>query len=185
MQQSLSLNDLVKENSVRKQAIQIVEQICPDNPTIVEIGASREFNQKAYQMDGLITLHLLDMMTRKNGVLLSVDIDPITIYNLTGLFSGHNASAHCQDGVDFLIEFEEKIDVLVLDSMDVWLPGYKEHHLSLYQAARGNLSEHAVLVLDDIFPMDNLGKGELVLPVAIEDGFKYIVQGYTTIMQRR
>jgi len=179
-----SLRDIVAIPSIRQQAMDIVKGICPDNPNIVEIGSSRRFTQEAVQMEGLISLHLLDLCDEKQGEYWSVDIDPITAFALDKIFVGHAAHAICQNGEEWSKSFENPIDVLVLDSMDVGLEGYKEHHRNLYLNLRERLQKDSILVLDDVYPIDGLGKGELVLPLAIEDGFKYLMQGYVVVMRR-
>jgi len=130
------------------------------------------------------------MIQGGKGELWSVDVDPYTIFALNSIFL--NASLHSesfahailQDGVEFLEEFDELIDVLILDANDVWTDNYKEAHLAMYQAARSKLAKDAILILDDCYCIDNLGKGELVLPLAIEDGFKYEIAGYTMVLRR-
>lgn len=155
-----------------------------ENPNIIEIGAAREFTTKSYEMDGLISLHLLDLLD-DGGELWSVDIDEYTIFALEKIYVGYNAHAICQDGEEFLKKFSCPIDILVLDANDVWTPDYKAAHKNMYLAARDKFSDNAMLVLDDVFPIDGLGKPELLLELAIEDGFQYLTQGYTVVMQRR
>lgn len=172
--------NIFEDLTPRKAAVDLVGRNLPTNSIIVEIGSAREFTSRAYQMDGMMTLHLEKLAEDTNSMLYTVDVDPYTVYALQRM----GIQATCQCGIEYLKNFEMKIDLLVLDANDVWTPTYKEAHLDMYMAARDKLNDSSFLILDDVWCIDNLGKAELVLPEAIKDGFHYLQKGYTVVMGR-
>lgn len=180
-----TLKELLETPNVRKAAIDEISLY--QNSRIVEIGSTRAHSEKyGYLGDGWITFILLQMAVDTDSILYSVDIDPYTSWSIDKIFqSAYNSAwAYNQDGVQFLKEVDEPIHLLVLDAWDVGTPNYKEHHLEAWQAAKYKMAERSYVVIDDVFPIDGLGKGELVLPELIQEGYKYVVQGYTCVLKR-
>ena len=106
-----------------------------------------------------------------------------------------NATVINDDGIRFLLHFEKKIDLLYLDAWDVTLPASAENHLKAYCAALGRMQEKCVLLIDDtdvelvgsslvLTASCDGGKGRLVVPRALQDGFKLITRGRQTLLAR-
>ena len=95
-----------------------------------------------------------------------------------------NVHGVIQDGIAFLKSFEQPIDLLFLDAWDV-IEGtpFAEKHLEAYLAARPQLHENSLILIDDTDVQD-CGKGRLVIPQAIKDGYKVVFSGRQTLLAK-
>ena len=89
------------------------------------------------------------------------------------------------DGIHFLEVFSrnKKIDLLFLDAWDV-VPGtpYAKKHLEAYLSIKDNLSDKCLILIDDTDVGGEYGgKGKLLIPKLIEDGWKQIFSGRQTL----
>ncbi len=144
---------------------------------LVECGSLREA-----VADGSGTTTWADHCSEHGGHLWTVDIEPAA----TAFCRQHVDAAVCspinQDAREFLTRFEQPIDFLYLDATDCFVPGYKEAHRQMYQSAR--FAERAVLLIDDWGFDGRGGKGELVVPLALADGFVPVAEGYQLLLVR-
>ncbi len=85
------------------------------------------------------------------------------------------------DGIKFLQEFDEAIDLLFLDAWDV-KPGidYAEKHLIAYETAKSKLNKTNIISIDDT-DIGGGGKGRLLIPALQEDNYEILVSGRQTI----
>lgn len=93
------------------------------------------------------------------------------------------------DGLQFLADFEAKIDLLYLD---FWTPdpegspigtGRSDSYLTAYQNASNKLADRSMILIDDtdhIHPW----KHTRIVPAAREDGFQEVWQGRQTLLVR-
>jgi predicted O-methyltransferase YrrM len=136
--------------------------------TVVEIGSIRQRGN--IQGDGYSTV----AWAQHAEIVYSIDCDrAATALTQEETAEFGNVQAVTQDGVDFLNAFAEPIDLLYLDGWDAHQPGSQENHLRAYLAARKNLHERSLILIDDT----NLGdhsKGRLVIPQALEDGLSVL-----------
>lgn len=114
----------------------------------------------------------------------TVDIDPrckTIIENddrLEGVFS------YTQDAVEFLSSFDKMVDLLFLDAWDVIADTpYAEEHLNAYNIIKPKLSEKCLILIDDT-DIAKGGKGRLLVPKLIDDGFKMLISGRQTLFVR-
>jgi hypothetical protein len=115
----------------------------------------------------------------------SVDIDPKATELTKTLLAGYpNVIAVCQDAIEFLNQFQEKIDLLYLDAWDIGTPECQENHLRAYEAAKPNLHNNSLILIDDILD-ESLGKGGLVIPAAINDGWQIVFQEYQCLLEKK
>lgn len=117
--------------------------------------------------------------------LWSVDIDARACEVASQTVSGFpGATVVCGDGIQFLRDFREPIGLLYLDGWDV-IPGtdYAEQHLSAYLEARTRLSDTSMILIDDTDLLMG-GKGKLVVPAAIRDGYELVLFGRQTMLLR-
>jgi hypothetical protein len=145
---------------------------------IVEIGSIRQRGN--LDGDGYSTVAWAQFAER----VYSVDIDPAATAltrEETGEFG--NVSALTQDGVEFLNAFDQPIDLLYLDAWDAFLPGSPENHLRAYVAARKNLHDRSLILIDDT-NLGDRGKGALVVPKALEEGYQVIFAENQTLLGR-
>lgn len=96
-----------------------------------------------------------------------------------------NIHAVNQDGIDFLKSFKQPIDLLFLDAWDVeeGTP-FAEKHLEAYLEAKKNLHAKTLILIDDTDVKD-CGKGKLVIPEAIKDGYIIIFSGRQTLLAKK
>lgn len=158
------------------------------SPNIVEIGCMRqpmrhtleEFNPVCCN-DGHSTI----FWASTGNPLWSIDIDERACQIATQGVSGiPRTRVICGDGVQFLKDFVEPIGLLYLDGWDV-VPGtdYAEQHLCAYRAARDKLAGTSMILIDDTDLLMG-GKGKLVVPAAIRDGYELMLFGRQTMLLR-
>jgi len=156
-----------------------------DQKVIVEIGSIRfqmrhsitEFNPACCN-DGHSTYFWKHF---SNAEIYTVDIDPKckTIIDSDNRLSGVNA--YNNDAFEFVKNFDKKIDLLFLDAWDV-VPGspYAEAHVEIYNKLKDNLSNNCIIVIDDT-DIGEGGKGKLVIPQLLADGFLMLINKRQTI----
>ena len=82
------------------------------------------------------------------------------------------------DGIEFLKNFDKKIDLLYLDGWDVGVDQYAEKHLEAFKAAEDKLSDiHLVSVDDTDFKTNSGGKDKLLTPYLLENGYVKVLWG--------
>jgi hypothetical protein len=87
-----------------------------------------------------------------------------------------------QDGIEFLKNFDEKIDILFLDGWDVGTAEYAEKHLEAYLTAQDKLSDvHLILIDDTDFTIGTGGKDSKLTPYLIENGYTLLFNGRQTL----
>jgi hypothetical protein len=167
-------------------AIELLNSLGSRN--IVEIGCMRqpmrhtldEFDPVCCN-DGHSTL----FWASTGNPLWSVDIDERACQVAAqGVGNFPRAKVICGDGIQFLKDFRQPIGLLYLDGWDV-VPGtdYAEKHLSAYREARSALAGTSMILIDDTDLLMG-GKGKLVVPAAIRDGFELMLFGRQTMLLR-
>jgi hypothetical protein len=87
-----------------------------------------------------------------------------------------------RDGIEFLQNFDKKIDVLFLDGWDKGSYQYAEKHLEAYEVAKDKLSDtHLILIDDTDYITEDGGKDKLLSPRLIEDGYIPLFNGRQTL----
>jgi len=173
--------------------------------TVVEIGASRyAVTQKCVDYyntikDAFISPpccadgHSTFFFTKEGFQVYSVDIDENVMTavnwsfeNLGGL-KPDNLNLHIpKDGIEFLNEFDKKIDFLFLDGWDKGTPQYGEKHLEAFMAAKDKLADvHLILIDDTDFVTDAGGKDVLLSPYLINLGYIPLLNGRQTLFINR
>ncbi len=122
----------------------------------------------------------------------TVDIDEKCIdgvnwcYNNLNLEKPTNLHLHIpKDGLEFLREFSETIDILFLDGWDKGVPNYAEKHLECYEIARDKLSSvHLILIDDTDYNTLDGGKDKLLTPRLIEDGYIPLFNGRQSLFYK-
>lgn len=169
--------------------------------TVVEIGATRyavtqkcidyfntennAFDSPACCTDG----HCGFFFGEENFEVYSVDIDENCktqiewSYNNLNRKKPENININVpKDGIDFLLNFDKKIDILLLDAWDVGTPNYADKHLEAFEAAKDKLSDvHLILIDDTDFIRKDQGKDYLLTPFLIENGYTLLFNGRQTL----
>jgi hypothetical protein len=165
-------------------AIELLDAL--GSPNIVEIGCMRlPLRHRLDEFDPVCCNdgHSTMFWASTGHPVWSVDIDMRACQLAAGYVHGYtNVTVLCGDGVRFLQKFEHPIGLLYLDGWDV-IPGtdYAEQHLAAYQAARPKLATPSIVLIDDTDLLMG-GKGRLVLPAAIRDGYELVALGRQTML---
>ena len=168
---------------------------------IVEIGCMRQrFNHPIEQepidcpsrCDGHSTAHFA-----ASGLdVYSVDINRQAVIMTREYVKGYHKTHVIEyDGIKFLRMFSKKIDLLFLDAWDVDLINCAEKHLEAYNTAKKKLAETALIMIDDcdVDMIDGKlqpslqnygGKGRLVVPQAMNEGWKVVKKGRCVILSK-
>lgn len=180
------------------QALKIFEQI--KGKTIVEIGSMRRpltHDINELNVDCCMDGHSSLVLAQRSESFYSIDINQncvdITTQELSKL-TNPKYKAIKQDGIEFLQEFKKKIDLLFLDAWDVDLADSAEKHLEAYETAKSKMNKKSLILIDDtdvdringqvVFAEGISGKGKLVVPKAIQDGWSLVFTGRQTLLKR-
>ena len=156
--------------------------------TIVEVGSIRstmthsinEFNPRCCN-DGHSTYFWSNYT---NAEIYTVDINPDCKNKIINDDRLKKVNAFTDDAINFLKKITLSIDLLFLDAWDVE-PGspYAEKHLEAYEIVKNKLSVRCLILIDDT-DIANGGKGRLVIPQLIKDGFVQLTSGRQTLFYR-
>lgn len=175
-----------------KIALELLEKRKPR--VLVETGTAREgdrgFGTETFIGDGGSTLIFAQWAKAHGSQLYTVDINQEAINKakaaLIARDTDQNVHFACSDSVEFLENFNQKIDFLYLDSFDFDfndpLPS-QTHHLHEIVKALPLLSKNSVVMIDDC-DLPSGGKGGLAIPYLLENGWRVYAQGYQMIFVR-
>jgi len=168
---------------------------------IVEIGTIRqrfshpidiEPDDCPSRLDG----HSLMHYANTGDKLWSCDIDTKALTLAREYTAGmDNVTIVGKDGIKFLKNFPHSIDLLSLDAWDVDLPNCAQEHLQAFKAAKRRLHDKTVVIIDDtdVSFIDGAlkpavseygGKGFLLVPHMIKEGWQVIEKGRCVILIR-
>lgn len=89
------------------------------------------------------------------------------------------------DSVAWLENYQNRIDVLYLDSMDVDIVGYEDHCLKEIKASEAKLSGRSLVIIDDTSWNNGwIGKGAKTVPYLTSNGWKVLCCGYQVVLSR-
>lgn len=171
---------------------------------IIEIGSMRrplEHPIDIQKIDCCMDGHSSVIWAANSEIFYSIDIDPactaLTNHELKkfDLYNKIFRIAENRDGLEFLEKYQEKIDLLFLDAWDVDLENSEEKHLEAYLLAKKNLHGGSLILIDDtdvcrdtqgrvVFASGLSGKGRLVIPRAVSDGYKVVFTGRQTLLMK-
>jgi len=157
-----------------------------ERPIVIETGTIR--GEEDWAGAGFFTYLVAAYLFHHGGKLHTVDLSPIHsefARTWTAVF-GETVAVYCQDSLAFLKNFREPIDVLYLDSLDTYEPGHAEHAERELEAARPNLHEQSLIVVDDNPWRSGVweGKGTRVVPRLVNEGWKILYGGYQVLLAR-
>ncbi len=164
------------------------------NPVLIEIGQAR----KVYNWDGdgySTALFSWYLNQRKDGEFYSVDIDDNSkvideIFKRWSL-EKDRVNIVQEDGIKFLEEFPKGIDLLYLDAWDYHMTNEKKQeisetmHLKAFKIAESKLNKGALVLIDDIHDtVTYKGKGRLLIPYMLENGYKLLYADYQFLFEK-
>ena len=134
----------------------LIEAQKRNHKTLVETGVARGkrkffFFSKINWKDGMSTMIFSDYARYINGTLTSCDIDKRNIENAKK-FTKQNKefiTFIVDDSINFLTNFNKKIDFLYLDSLDGQFEGASKHQLEEIKIAKKYLHDQSLVLLDD------------------------------------
>jgi hypothetical protein len=153
-------------------------------PVVVETGTIR--SEEDFSGAGFFTYLAGAYLHRRGGRLHSIDVSASNCAfarEWTAVFAD-TVSIHQSDSLTFLANFEQRIDVLYLDSLDTTEPGHAEHALHELQTAWPRLHERSVVVVDDTPWRAGTwtGKGALAVPWLLLRGWLVGYAGYQALL---
>lgn len=155
-------------------------------PVIVETGCIRQ--EEDFQGAGYSTLVLGLFAAGQGGRLMSVDQDArhCEFARRTVACLGDMVEVAESDSVAWLGRYEQRIDVLYLDSRDCDQPGCAEHTLREIQAAFPRLQQSSIVAFDDTCYNNGnfIGKGALGVPWLLAQNWRILHSGHQTILSR-
>ena len=154
--------------------------------TVVEIGSIRDKSPRSHEGEGHSTL----FWCQHCPLVYSIDIDPKATQITEEIcgWGGENKGFHgfrgiTSDGIEWLEQFDDPIDILYLDAWDSGTPNYQENHVTAYRAAQKNLKRDSVILIDDTWVLKGDGKGVLVVEQALKDGWQIAAHEYQVLLQ--
>jgi hypothetical protein len=119
----------------------------------------------------------------------TIDIDPNCLTQIKWSYGHFNKNIPenlhpfiPMDGVEFLHNFNKKIDILYLDGWDIGTENYAENHLEAFLAAKPKLSKNHLICIDDTdFLGDAGGKDKLLTPFLLENKYIPLFNGRQTL----
>ena len=134
----------------------LIEAQKRNHKTLVETGVARGkkkffFFSKINWKDGMSTLILSDYARHVNGNLTSCDINKKNIENAKKFTKPNKEFINfvTEDSLNFLTNFNKRIDFLYLDSLDGQFEGASKHQLEEIKIAKNYLHDQSLVLLDD------------------------------------
>lgn len=150
------------------------------NLVMVETGCIRNTTEESRFGDGWSTLNWEYVAKETDSVVYVVDIDENHLSKSKQIVPESKYIVYTkQDSIEFLQNFDKKIDFLFLDSYDYC--GDEEnvrrchvHQLNEVKAAMDKLNDKCLVLIDDVFDTNWNGKGKLSIPYLLENGFEIL-----------
>lgn len=150
------------------------------NLVMVETGCIRNTTEESKFGDGWSTVNWEYVAKETDSVVYVVDIDENHLSKSKQIVPESKYIVYTkQDSIEFLQNFDKKIDFLFLDSYDYC--GDEEnvrrchvHQLNEVKAAMDKLNDKCLVLIDDVFDTNWNGKGKLSIPYLLENGFEIL-----------
>ena len=162
---------------IHESVAKLNEVMCP---VIVEIGTVRSTREGSSESDGYSSIHFANTQYEFHTV--DSDIRAIRVAaSLLGKKRHSNATIHHKDGVEFLKGFDRSINLLYIDGPPPTTTG-QEFALQCFLNA--NFDGQAYCLIDDCDFADG-GKGKLVVPHAVENGWRVAADNGRQVLLER
>ncbi len=179
-------------NSSFLKVLEILEKEYNRPITIVETGCIRNTTEESKMGDGWSTLNWEYYAKKTDSKVYVVDIDANHLSQSKKIVPESDLIKYTQDdSINYLQNFDKKIDLLFLDSYDYCgddenIRKCHEHSLNEVKAAWDKLNEECYILLDDVFSDVNwAGKGELTIPYLLENGFEKVYYIESQVLLKR
>jgi predicted O-methyltransferase YrrM len=155
---------------------------------IIETGTARE--EGNWKGDGLSTILFGDFCKTFGARVTTCDISRENIEicrQLTEIYKDY-ITYITGDSVQFLKNYDAKIDFLYLDSFDSSngnVSQAQEHNLAEIKSAEDKLHENTIILIDDYKKDPSAGKGALTVPYLLKKGWKLVHDDVQAILIRK
>lgn len=143
--------------------------------------------------------HSTYLLARTGWKVISVDIDPDhikTSKNACRYFQ--NIDFFCEDAMLTPARISGTLGLLFLDAWDLDTPNSAENHLIFYQKIKERIENKPMILIDDTdlyYDMDKReyffddqylsGKGKLIIPELLKNGYEIIFKGRQTLLREK
>lgn len=164
-------------NSSFLQVLDILRTTYSNPITIVETGCIRGTSESSKMGDGWSTLNWEFYAKETNSKVYVVDIDATHISRSQEIVPPSELVQYTlSDSIKYLQEFNQKIDLLFLDSFDYCgdeenVRACHNHCLNEVIAAWDKLNDSCFILIDDVFSTEWDGKGKFAIPYLLKNGF--------------
>lgn len=159
---------------------------------IVETGTSRSGLEGA-KGDGAATIVFGKWAKENDAYMHSVDISEDSVKGSQVEVDAQSLSSHVKvhlsDSLEFLKNFEQKVDFLYLDSYDYSKDLEvqrlsQEHHLKEFMHIEDRLHENTIVLIDDC-RLPNGGKGKTTIEYMLKNDWKILIDAYQVLLVRK
>jgi hypothetical protein len=158
---------------------------------VVELGSMRSLlthNIDDFSHDCCYDGHSSIILALESPEFYTVDINPENTAITAKIFEefkiSNRARAIQGDGIEFLKNFDKKIDFLYLDAWDVDHQDTAEKHYEAFKACESKLSHNNIILIDDTdinsATGQKGGKGALLIPYLLEQNYNMLFSGRQT-----
>lgn len=160
--------------------IEILENSYIKPINIVETGCIRNVTEESKFGDGWSTLNWEYYAKKTNSKVYVVDIDQNHLNKSFEIVPQSEFVYYTKDdSINYLNNFDKKIDLLFLDSYDYYgdeenIKKCHNHSLNEIKAAWDKLNDECFILIDDVFNNSWDGKGKLSIPFLLNNGFKLV-----------
>ena len=155
-----------------------------NNPIILESGTMRpDHGDMAFGDDGCSSFLFDSFINIHGGSFTSVDINSTNCSHARSKLSD-KSKIICSDSIPFFWNFQEKVDMVYLDSYDIELNNPTPsmiHHMKELACLLKNFKQETLIVVDDhdaFFTGGKIGKGNIIKEFMAQIGKKPIFENY-------
>jgi hypothetical protein len=162
------------------KVIEILEETYKEPINIVETGCIRNITDESKFGDGWSTLNWEYYAKKTNSVVYVVDINERHINQSKKIVPESEFVKYTKDdSVNYLKNFDKKIDLLFVDSFDYCgdeenIKACHNHSLNEIKASWDKLNDKCFILIDDVFSEEWDGKGKLSIPYLLSHGFEIV-----------
>ena len=172
------MKPITGRNESFTRVIDILENTYDSPITIVETGCIRNVTEESKFGDGWSTLNWEYYCKKTESKVYVVDINEDHLNQSMKIVPPSKYVEYAKDdSINYLRNFDKKIDLLFLDSFDFCgdsenIRACHNHCLNEAKAAWDKLNDNCFVLIDDVFDNRWAGKGELAIPYLLENGFE-------------
>jgi len=180
---------MLSKTGHRMPTFNLALELIPPLGNIVETGTMRI--PENWIGDGFSTWIFAEFIKENSGQFWTCDIEPEPIEFAKQYLKDYSTINYVvDDSVHFLKNFNRPIHLLYLDSLDfdISKPDQQkisqQHVFNEYEAAKDKLEHNSIILIDDC-KLINGGKGGMLIPHLLDNGWKIKLDVYQTLLVRK